>query len=72
MSMTDPIADMLTRMRNINRIGQTKVDIPKSKVKLDIARTLKREGFIEDVKEVEAKLVSDPDPEFRFHSGKPI
>ena len=48
MTMTDPIADMLTRIRNANSIERTSVDIPYSRLKEGIAEALKREGFIED------------------------
>jgi len=44
--LTDPIADMLTRIRNSVRIKADKVDIPASRMKLDIAKILKEEGFI--------------------------
>lgn len=44
--LTDPIADMLTRIRNAVQIKAEKVDIPISKVKLEIAKNLKEEGFI--------------------------
>jgi len=44
--LTDPIADMLTRIRNSVRIKSEKVDIPISKIKLEIAKILKEEGFI--------------------------
>lgn len=44
--MTDPIADMLTRMRNAALIKAEKVDIPASRIKLEIAKILKEEGFI--------------------------
>ena len=46
MSMTDPIADMLTRVRNACQAGHRKVDVPSSKMKLEIARILKERGFI--------------------------
>jgi len=46
MSMTDPIADMLTRIRNANRAGHERVEIPGSKLKLEIGRILREEGFI--------------------------
>ncbi len=46
MSMTDPIADMLTRIRNAVRAGHEKVDVPASKLKLNIANLLREEGFI--------------------------
>jgi len=51
--MTDPIADMLTRIRNAIRIERPQVEMPCSKVKLGIAGTLKREGYIWDFSEVE-------------------
>jgi small subunit ribosomal protein S8 len=46
MAMTDPIADMLTRIRNANRALLDRVDIPSSRFKVEIAKTLKAEGFI--------------------------
>jgi small subunit ribosomal protein S8 len=53
--MTDPIADMLTRIRNAVRIEQPIVDMPVSKVKRGIAEVLKREGYIWDWQEVETE-----------------
>ncbi len=50
MTMTDPIADMLTRIRNAMAAEKESVDIPESKVKKEVARVLLREGFIENVK----------------------
>ena len=54
MSMTDPIADMLTRIRNTNMVGHPSVEMPSSKLKVELAKLLKEEGFISDynVKEV--------------------
>jgi len=46
--ISDPIADMLTRIRNALMAGKPSVDIPKSKIKVEIARILKEEGFVED------------------------
>lgn len=48
--MTDPIADMLTRIRNANAMRYKEVEIPSSKMKVEIARILKGEGFINDYK----------------------
>lgn len=48
MSMTDPIADMLTRVRNALLAGHDQVTIPSSKIKVEISRILKQEGFIND------------------------
>jgi len=53
MSMTDPLADLLTRIRNAARIGRTSVDSPSSKLKKGTLAVLKREGFIKDFKELE-------------------
>ena len=46
MSMTDPVADMLTRVRNANMVGHERVEIPASKLKMEITRTLHEEGYI--------------------------
>lgn len=48
MAMSDPIADMLTRIRNANSVFHDKVEIPASKIKIAIAKVLKDEGFIKD------------------------
>ena len=48
--MTDPIADMLTRIRNANQMRYTEVEVPSSKIKLAIADILKNEGYIADYK----------------------
>lgn len=53
MSMTDPIADMLTRIRNANMAGHERVEISASKVKLEIARILSEEGFIRNYRFIE-------------------
>lgn len=47
-TVTDPIADMLTRIRNANAAGHDQVSVPASKIKAEIARILKEEGFIQD------------------------
>ncbi len=48
--MTDPIADMLTRIRNASKTKLEKVDIPSSKLKVEIAKILKDEGYVKNVK----------------------
>lgn len=53
MVMTDPIADMLTRIRNANSVFHDKVDIPASKIKEAVVRILKEEGFIKDFEMVQ-------------------
>ncbi|MDY0322589.1 MAG: 30S ribosomal protein S8 [Candidatus Carbobacillus sp.] len=53
MVMTDPIADMLTRIRNANMARKDKVEMPSSRMKREIAEILKREGFIRDYEVIE-------------------
>lgn len=53
MTMTDPIADMLTRIRNANTAGHSTVDVPASKMKKSIAEILKDEGYIKNYEVVE-------------------
>ncbi len=54
--MTDPIADMLTRIRNALMVRQSDVLIPHSKLKLEIANILKQEGFISDFERIERQI----------------
>jgi len=54
-NITDPIADMLTRIRNANSVGKNTVDIPASNIKVNLGEVLKEEGFINDIKMVEKK-----------------
>ena len=67
--MTDPIADMLTRIRNAVRVERAYVDIPSSRVKRGIADVLKREGFIWDWVEVEEKPVNSIRLELKYGSN---
>ncbi|MGM0847176.1 MAG: 30S ribosomal protein S8 [Bacillota bacterium] len=53
MTLTDPIADMLTRIRNANMVRHEKLEIPASNIKKEIAEILKREGFVRDIEFVE-------------------
>lgn len=61
--MTDPIADMLTRIRNAVRVERQHVDMPLSKVKRGLAEVLKREGYIWDWEEIEDR----PSNQIRIH-----
>ena len=56
--ISDPIADMLTRIRNANQMRYTEVEVPASKIKVEIAKILKDEGFIRDYK-IEKNDVQD-------------
>lgn len=64
--MTDPIADMLTRIRNAVRVEKPFVDMPTSKVKRGLADVLKREGYIWDWKELESDPVSQLRLELKY------
>jgi small subunit ribosomal protein S8 len=72
MSMTDPIADLLTRIRNGQSSGKTEVNVPASKVKLAIAKVLKEEGYIEDF----ASTQLDGKPmlavQLKYFQGRPV
>ena len=72
MSMTDPIADMLTRIRNAQMVRQTEVSMPCSSVKVSIAQVLKEEGYIEDF----AVRDNGPKKELRiglkYYAGRPV
>jgi small subunit ribosomal protein S8 len=57
MSVNDPIADMLTRVRNSVMIGQSLVAMPSSKIKVEIARILKEEGYIENFEVVDGEVM---------------
>ena len=54
--MTDPIADMLTRIRNANQMRYTEVEVPASKIKEEIARILKEEGYIANYKIIKSDV----------------
>jgi len=72
MSMTDPIADMLTRIRNAQRAEKQSVAIPASKVKAAIAQVLKDEGYVEDfaVRELEGRQTLEIS--LKYYAGKPV
>jgi len=72
MSMTDPIADLLTRIRNGQSSGKTEVKMPASKIKLAIAQVLKDEGYIDGY----AAQSQDGKPvlavQLRYYQGRPV
>jgi small subunit ribosomal protein S8 len=72
MSMTDPIADMFTRIRNAQMIGHTDVSMPASKVKAEIARVLKDEGYIEDFARSEVEGKPTLSIALKYHEGRPV
>ena len=64
--MTDPIADMLTRIRNAVTAKHTRVDMPASRIKVDIARILQDEGYIQGFKVAEPKAGEPPQATLRL------
>ncbi len=70
--MTDPISDMLARIKNASQRYFETVDIPSSKVKVGILRVLEREGYINGFKEVKEKDRSILKVDLRYYEGKPV
>ena len=71
MSMQDPLADMLTRIRNAQMAEHASVEVPSSKVKAAVAKVLKEEGYITDFRvegEVQQSLIID----LKYYEGKPV
>ncbi len=74
MSITDPIADMLTRIRNANMVGMEFVLVPSSKIRISIAKILKDEGFLKDYEVIKGDT---PQRVIRIHlkyteNGEPV
>ncbi len=72
MSMSDPIADMLVRIRNAQMVGHTEVAMPASKLKASIAEVLKSEGYIEDFALRENGSVKELRIGLKYYAGKPV
>ena len=70
--LTDPIADMLTMIRNAARIKAEKVDIPASKLKLEIAKILKEEGFIRAYKVIKDRRQGILRVNLKYAEGEPV
>jgi small subunit ribosomal protein S8 len=72
MPMTDPIADMLTRIRNAQQSEKLSVAMPASKLKSAIAQVLKDEGYIEDFAVREAEGKPQLEISLKYYAGKPV
>ena len=76
MSMSDPIADMLVRIRNAQMVGHVEVSMPASKLKASIAKVLKDEGYIEDFalqdKGGSASVKRELRIGLKYYAGKPV
>ena len=72
MSMSDPIADMLTRIRNAQVVHKTSVAMPSSKVKIAIANVLRDEGYIEDYAVTEDAGKAELKIGLKYYAGRPV
>ena len=72
MSMTDPIADFLTRIRNGQLSGKPEIAAPASRIKLALAKVLKDEGYIEDFAVDEAEAKPTVRVRLKYYQGRPV
>ncbi len=72
MSMSDPIADLLTRIRNAQMVAKATVQIPSSKVKVAIAQVLKDEGYIDDFQVKTADGKAELEITLKYYAGRPV
>ena len=72
MSLSDPIGDMIARVKNAQARNHKKVDLPSSNFKFKIADILKNEGFIRDFKILENENKNTLSLELKYHSGNPV
>jgi small subunit ribosomal protein S8 len=72
MSMSDPIADMLIRIRNAQMVGHVEAVMPSSKLKVSIAKVLKDEGYIEDFAMRESGIRKELAIALKYYAGRPV
>ncbi len=72
MSMSDPIADLLTRIRNAQMVAKVSVSVPASKVKVAIAQVLKDEGYVDGFKVVQEGGKSELVIALKYYAGRPV
>jgi small subunit ribosomal protein S8 len=72
MSMSDPIADLLTRIRNGQSSGKVEVSMPASKLKRAVTEVLKREGYIEDYRLDETLAKPTLTVQLKYYEGRPV
>lgn len=72
MTITDPIADLLTRIRNANMVNHASVEIPASKLKVELVKLLKEEGYIPDYKLVDKDAFKVINVELKYIGNKPV
>ena len=72
MSMSDPIADMFTRIRNAQRVEKQSVSMPSSKLKVAIAQVLKDEGYIDGFAIKGEGVKSELEVQLKYYAGRPV
>jgi small subunit ribosomal protein S8 len=72
MSMSDPIADLLTRIRNAQMVEKATVNVPASKLKSAIAQVLKDEGYIDDFRQVDVNGKPELEIALKYYAGRPV
>lgn len=72
MSMTDPISDLLTRIRNGQMSGKTEVKAPASRLKAEVLRVLKEEGYIADFSKIDEEGKPVLSIKLKYYQGKPV
>lgn len=72
MSMTDPLADMITRIRNGQSAGKSEVSMPSSKLKISVCRVMKEEGYIENYDVQEKSGKSELKVILKYYKGQPV
>jgi small subunit ribosomal protein S8 len=72
MVMTDPLGDMLTRIRNGQRAGKSSITSPTSKLRVNVLDVLKREGYIRNYKADEPGTAAQVTIELKYHDGSPV
>ncbi|MDO5666740.1 MAG: 30S ribosomal protein S8 [Alcaligenaceae bacterium] len=72
MSMSDPIADMLTRIRNAQMVEKVSVSMPSSKLKVAIATVLRDEGYIDSFEVKGEKAKAELEIALRYYAGRPV
>lgn len=72
MSMTDPVSDMLTRIRNAQKAGKKEVSMPSSRLKIAIAEVLRQEGYIENFSTTEEGSKRELAITLKYFQGRPV
>ena len=72
MSVSDPVADMLVRIRNAQAVGKESISLPASKIKLAIAKILKSEGYIDGFFEKDEMAIPFLTIKLKYYAGSPV